>query len=57
MEKCWIKKSEHIGNIIVHPDNSDVIYVSAYGPYGVKVVREEFICLKMGRKLAEDIIC
>lgn len=34
--KSWknvgLKKSEHIGNIIVHPDNSDVIYVSAYGP-------------------------
>lgn len=34
--KSWknvgLKKSEHIGNIIVHPDNSDIIYVSAYGP-------------------------
>jgi len=27
-----LKKSEHIGNILVHPDNSDVVYVSAYGP-------------------------
>ena len=34
--KSWdnmgLKKSEHIGNIIVDPTNSDVIYVSAYGP-------------------------
>ena len=34
--KSWknmgLKKSEHIGNIIVHPKNSDIIYVSAYGP-------------------------
>ena len=31
-ENMGLKDSEHIGNIIVHPDNSDVIYVSAYGP-------------------------
>ena len=34
--KSWknmgLKNSEHIGNIIVHPENSDVVYVSAYGP-------------------------
>tara|TARA_Y100000385_G_C13107846_1_gene649512 strand:- start:1358 stop:4618 length:3261 start_codon:yes stop_codon:yes gene_type:complete len=24
--------SEHIGNIVVHPDNSDVVYVAALGP-------------------------
>ena len=27
-----LKESEHISKIIVHPDNSDVIYVAAYGP-------------------------
>ncbi|MBT8261569.1 MAG: glycosyl hydrolase [Bacteroidia bacterium] len=27
-----LKTSEHIGKIIVHPDNSDVIYVAAIGP-------------------------
>ncbi|MEM7552266.1 MAG: glycosyl hydrolase [Bacteroidota bacterium] len=27
-----LKSSEHIGKIIVHPDNSDVIYVAAIGP-------------------------
>ena len=27
-----LKTSEHIGNIIVHPDNSDKVFVSAYGP-------------------------
>ncbi|MEA3497148.1 MAG: glycosyl hydrolase [Bacteroidota bacterium] len=34
--KSWknmgLKKSEHIGNIIIHPDNSDIVYVSAQGP-------------------------
>ena len=27
-----LKNSEHIGNILVHPDDSNVVYVSAYGP-------------------------
>ncbi|MEM7105733.1 MAG: glycosyl hydrolase [Bacteroidota bacterium] len=27
-----LKKSEHISKIIVHPDNSDVVYVAAQGP-------------------------
>ncbi|MFK7971560.1 MAG: WD40/YVTN/BNR-like repeat-containing protein, partial [Bacteroidia bacterium] len=27
-----LKNSEHIGNIIVHPDNSNVVYVAAHGP-------------------------
>ena len=34
--KSWkhmgLKTSEHIGKIIVHPDNSDVVYVAAIGP-------------------------
>lgn len=34
--KSWknvgLKTSEHIGNIIVDPNNSDIVYVSAYGP-------------------------
>ena len=34
--KSWknvgLKTSEHIGNIIVHPTNSNIVYVSAYGP-------------------------
>jgi photosystem II stability/assembly factor-like uncharacterized protein len=34
--KTWknmgLKTSEHIGRIIVHPDNSDVVYVAAIGP-------------------------
>ena len=34
--KTWknmgLKKSEHISEIIVHPDNSDVVYVAAEGP-------------------------
>ena len=31
-ENVGLKNSEHIGNIIVHPKNSNIIYVSAYGP-------------------------
>ena len=31
-EHMGLKSSEHIGNIVVHPDNSDVVYVSAIGP-------------------------
>jgi len=34
--KSWkhmgLKNSEHIGKIIVHPDNSDIVYVAAIGP-------------------------
>ncbi|MBC2845098.1 glycosyl hydrolase [Winogradskyella flava] len=34
--KSWnhmgLKTSEHIGKIIVHPENSDIIYVAAIGP-------------------------
>ena len=31
-EKMGLDNSEHIGKIIVHPDNSDVVYVAAIGP-------------------------
>lgn len=31
-EHMGLKTSEHIGKIIVHPDNSDVVYVAAIGP-------------------------
>ena len=27
-----LKNSEHIGNIIIHPENEDIVWVSAYGP-------------------------
>ena len=27
-----LKNSEHIGKIIVHPFNSDIVYIAAYGP-------------------------
>ena len=34
--KSWknmgLKNSEHIGNIVIHPENSDIVYVAAYGP-------------------------
>ncbi|MAD98630.1 MAG: glycosyl hydrolase [Flavobacteriaceae bacterium] len=34
--KSWkhmgLKKSEHIGKIIVHPENSNIVYVAAIGP-------------------------
>ncbi len=31
-ENVGLKKSEHISKIIVHPNNSDLVYVAAYGP-------------------------
>ena len=31
-ENVGLKTSEHIGKIIVHPDNSNVVYVAAIGP-------------------------
>ncbi len=31
-ENVGLKNSEHISKIIVHPNNSDVVYVAAYGP-------------------------
>lgn len=31
-QNVGLKKSEHIGKIIVHPKNSDVVYVAAQGP-------------------------
>ncbi len=31
-ENMGLKNSEHIGKIIVHPDNSDIVYVAAIGP-------------------------
>jgi photosystem II stability/assembly factor-like uncharacterized protein len=31
-ENVGLKTSEHIGKIIIHPDNSDVVFVAAIGP-------------------------
>ncbi|MFB6257636.1 MAG: WD40/YVTN/BNR-like repeat-containing protein, partial [Flavobacteriales bacterium] len=31
-KKMGLENSEHIGKIIVHPENPDVVYVAAYGP-------------------------
>lgn len=31
-QNVGLKKSEHIGKILVHPKNSDVVYVAAQGP-------------------------
>ncbi len=31
-ENLGLKESEHIGNIIVHPDNPNVVYVACQGP-------------------------
>ena len=31
-KKMGLENSEHIGNIVVHPDNSNIVYVSAIGP-------------------------
>ena len=44
MEKCRLKKSEHISKIIIHPKNSDILWVSSQGPfYGIKEEKEAFI--------------
>ena len=49
--KSWknmgLKNSEHIGNIIIHPENSDVVYVSAYGPLWSKGGDREFTSQRM----------
>ena len=31
-ENMGLHNSEHIGNIVVHPNNSDIVYVAAIGP-------------------------
>jgi photosystem II stability/assembly factor-like uncharacterized protein len=31
-ENMGLKESEHIGKILVHPENPDIVYVAAYGP-------------------------
>lgn len=31
-ENVGLKNSEHIGEIVVHPENSDIVYVAAIGP-------------------------
>jgi len=31
-ENMGLKASEHIGNIVVHPEHSDIVYVAAQGP-------------------------
>lgn len=31
-ENMGLKESEHIGRIVVHPENSDIVYVAAQGP-------------------------
>ena len=31
-EHMGLKNSEHIGSIVVHPENSDIVYVAAIGP-------------------------
>jgi photosystem II stability/assembly factor-like uncharacterized protein len=52
--KTWknmgLKDSEHIGKIIVHPTNSDIVYVAAYGPFGVKAESVVFIKQQMAVK-------
>lgn len=31
-ENMGLKSSEHIGNIIIHPENENIVWVAAYGP-------------------------
>src|SRR6056300_2005154 len=35
-ENMGLKKSEHISEIIIHPDNSDVVWVASQGPLWTK---------------------
>ena len=37
-----LKTSEHIGKVIVHPDNENVVFVAAYVQFGAQVVKEVF---------------
>ena len=40
-----LKKTEHISKIIVHPENSNIVWVAAQGPLWKKGVKEVFIRL------------
>ena len=51
-----LKNSEHIGNIIVHPENSDVVYVSAYGPLWSKGGDRGIYMTKDGGKTWNNIL-
>jgi len=42
-----LKNSEHIGQIVINPTNSDIVYVAPMVPYGVPVATGEFIKLQM----------
>ena len=46
-----LRKSEHISKIIVHPENSDVIWVASQGPLWSPVVRGDYIRLMTEEKL------
>ena len=51
-----LKNSEHIGNIIVHPENSEIVYVSAYGPLWSKGGDRGIYMTKDGGKTWNNIL-
>lgn len=48
--KSWknmgLKTSEHIGRIVVDPEDANIVYVAAYGPLWSSGVKEESTSLK-----------
>ena len=58
--KSWknmgLKNSEHIGKIIVHPNNSDVVYVAAIGPLWNKGGDRGLYMTKDGGKTWSNIL-
>ena len=58
--KSWknmgLKNSEHIGKIIVHPNNSDVVYVAAIGPLWNKGGDRGLYMTKNGGKTWSNIL-
>ena len=51
-----LKNSEHIGKIIVHPNNSDVVYVAAIGPLWNKGGDRGLYMTKDGGKTWSNIL-
>ena len=45
-----LKTSEHISKIIVHPDNSDIVWVASQGPLWKKGGEEDFLKQLMEEK-------
>jgi len=53
-ENMGLKNSEHISEIIVHPDNSDVVWVASQGPLWIKEENEVYTKLLMEVNLGTE---